>query len=153
MVFCSGSDDPANDGPDFDTDGLCDAGDPDDQAEGLPGTVGWNELLADDPASASTFYAELAGYQVRSIERRNGVYQLLSDGVRDRAGIFKNPVADTDPAWLTHFVVEDLAAASGRVSTLGGRVLLGPSPEFRDGRVALIADPTGAVFILRAAAR
>jgi predicted enzyme related to lactoylglutathione lyase len=39
------------------------------------------------------------------------------------------------------------------VAALGGRVLLGPSPEFRDGRTALVADPTGAVFMLRATAR
>jgi hypothetical protein len=37
---CSmGTDDPANDGPDFDLDGLCDAGDPDDDDDGVPDTV------------------------------------------------------------------------------------------------------------------
>jgi predicted enzyme related to lactoylglutathione lyase len=130
-----------------------DMGDPDDQADGSPGTVGWNELLADDAASASAFYARLAGYEVRDIQRRNGVYYMLNDGIRDRAGVFTNPVEDTDPAWLTHFVVADIAAATASVAALGGRVLLGPSPEFREGRVALIMDPTGAVFMLQASER
>ena len=32
----SGTDDPANDGPDFDEDGMCDQGDPDDDDDGIP---------------------------------------------------------------------------------------------------------------------
>ena len=37
----------------------------------------------------------------------------------------------------------------GQVETLGGRVLIAPKPEIRDGRVALIQDPTGAAVAIQ----
>ena len=40
----SGTDDPANDGPDFDGDGLCDAGDPDIDGDGVPNAQDSNDF-------------------------------------------------------------------------------------------------------------
>ena len=125
------------------------SGDPDDRRKGLPGGVGWNELLATEPLSAVAFYQNLASYQSRRISRHNGSYHVLSDGIRDRAGVFQNPLEGSDPAWLTHFIVADLAGATSQVEALGGQVLLPPSSSFRDGRVALILDPAGAALMLR----
>ena len=55
---------------------------------------------------------------------------------------------DMAPRWLTHFAVADPAAAAERAEALGGSVLLAPSADFRDGRMALIADPAGALLVL-----
>lgn len=123
-------------------------GDPDDSMPASPGVIAWNELLAGDDAAAAGFYRALGNYDTRRVERRGGDYFLLSDGQRERAGILQNPFDEAPPAWLTHFFVADVAAASRRTEALGGTVLLAPSPDFRDGSVALIADPTGAILVL-----
>ncbi|MGI9201803.1 MAG: VOC family protein [Woeseiaceae bacterium] len=126
-------------------------GDPDDNTTAAaPGRPVWTELLADDPAAAAGFYASMAGYDVRTIERRGGEYTLLSSDGIDRAGVFEKP-SDTDAQsiWLTAFGVEDPAAAAAKAESLGGSILLPASPDLRDGTTAVITDPSGAVLVLR----
>jgi uncharacterized protein len=45
--------------------------------------------------------------------------------------------------------VADPSASALRAQRLGGRVLLAPRADVRNGSVALIADPTGAVLALQ----
>ena len=124
-------------------------GDPDDNTTAAAnGRPIWTELLADDAMKAAAFYESVVGYDVNVIERRGGVYIMLSNGGAYRAGILQNPT-DWKPAWLTHFAVADPAAAAGRVEALGGRVLLAPTPEVREGTVAIVADPAGAILALQ----
>jgi predicted enzyme related to lactoylglutathione lyase len=123
-------------------------GDPDDSTTApAPGRVVWSELLADDEASAAAFYGTVIGLEAVSIDRRGGMYTMLRAGGVDRAGILANPT-DWEPQWLTHFGVEDLEAAVARAAELGGTVLLKPSPDVRESTLALVVDPTGAVFAL-----
>jgi predicted enzyme related to lactoylglutathione lyase len=125
-------------------------GDPDDTTTApAPGRVVWTELLANDPASASQFYQSVTGTTAHTIERRGGPYALLSDQTTDRAGILQNPSDDAAPVWLTYFGVADPASAAARVEALGGKVILPPSPQLRDGTMAVAADPTGALFALQ----
>jgi predicted enzyme related to lactoylglutathione lyase len=125
-----------------------DVGDPDDSVEPMPGMVIWNELLASDVASALAFYQGLAGYRVKVEERPLGQYYDLRAGGYDRAGVMQRPVDDVEPIWLTHFGVADVVSATGRATQAGGTVLLAPTPKVRDGRMALIRDPAGAIFAL-----
>lgn len=123
-------------------------GDPDDSAAALPGHISWHELLAESASAASDFYVALAQYQAREVQRNGGTVHILGDGLVDRLSILQNPMEEVKPAWLTHFAVTDPVAAARRVDALGGRVLLAPSPELRNGSMALVADPTGAVLVL-----
>jgi hypothetical protein len=128
-------------------------GDPDDTTTAdAPGRVVWTELLADDDAGAASFYESVVGYKAETIERRGGLYTLLRAGGVDRAGILRNPT-DWEPQWLTYFGVEDPAAAAERAAALGGQVLLEPTPEVREGTMALVTDPTGAVLALQKSTR
>ena len=125
-----------------------DIGDPDDvTTAGGPGRVIWSELLAADDAAAASFYRSVVGYQVRVVDRRGGQYTLLSADGRDRAGILPNPT-DWKPQWLTHFGVADPTAAAVQAASLGGEVLLEPTSEVRDGTIAIVTDPSGAVLVL-----
>jgi predicted enzyme related to lactoylglutathione lyase len=40
-------------------------------------------------------------------------------------------------------------ASAQRAKQLGGKVLVAPHPDVRDGTVALIADPSGALIALQ----
>lgn len=124
-------------------------GDPVDVASGPPGGVAWNELLAADDASAAGFYRELAGLEPVTLPRRGGEYTMLRAGDIERAGILQRPDERVTPQWLTHFAVADVDAAARRAAELGGDVLLAPSAELREGTLAVVADPTGAVFALQ----
>lgn len=125
-----------------------DLGDPDDSLAPRPGVVVWNEMLASDAAAAAGFYATIGGLQVREEARPGGVYRVLSAQGRDRAAVMQRPNDDIEPLWLTHFAVADVAQAAQRAEALGGQVLLGPDPGLRDGTIALVVDPTGAVLAL-----
>jgi uncharacterized protein len=125
-------------------------GDPDDKTTRAgPGRVVWSELLSRDPVAASAFYKLLAGYDIEVVNRRGGEYTFLSNNGVNRAGILARPGDDIDPVWLTYFGVSDPQAAAARAKQLGGTVLVPPSPELRDGTMAIVTDPAGAVLVLQ----
>ena len=124
-------------------------GDPDDAttSPGL-GRVVWTELLANDTEAATRFYRDVVGYEPSTVARRGGQYTMLSQGGKNRAGLLKNPT-DAKPVWLTYFGVDDPVAAMGRLEALGGAVIAPASPRLREGTMALVTDPTGALFVLQ----
>ncbi|MEJ2310064.1 MAG: VOC family protein [Gammaproteobacteria bacterium] len=127
-----------------------DIGDPDDSTTAAaPGRVIWTELLTNNVAAATEFYRRVVGFDVRTIERRGGEYTLLGHNGIDRAGLLDNPVPDWAPIWLTYFGVKDAAAAAARVEELGGKILVPVSPEVREGTMAVVSDPTGALLVLQ----
>jgi len=124
-------------------------GDPDDSLPPTAGRIVWNELLAADDTGAGRFYAALAGLEVSTIARRGGEYTLLRAQDRDRAGIMERPDPRVTPLWLAYFAVADVDAATRRAAELGGRVLLAPSPDLREGKMAVVTDPGGAILALQ----
>jgi len=50
------------------------------------------------------------------------------------------------PVWLLFVRVKNIGESLGLTKQLGGKLLLEPRPELFDGRVAVIADPTGAAI-------
>ncbi|KAA9132678.1 VOC family protein [Marinihelvus fidelis] len=123
-------------------------GDPQDPPTQHVGDVTWNELLAANDVSASAFYLEAAGYEVTTTWRNGGEYHTLNRGGVARAGIQDRPNDQVSPLWLTHFAVVDPASAASKAASLGGNVVMAPSAKVRDGNLAIITDPTGAVLAL-----
>jgi len=127
-----------------------DIGDPDDNTTAAaPGRVIWTELLTNDVAAATEFYRRVVGFDVRTIKRRGGEYTLLGNNGIDRAGILENPQPDWSPVWLTYFGVKDVGAVAARAEELGGQILVPVSPEIREGTMAVVEDPTGALLVLQ----
>jgi uncharacterized protein len=128
-------------------------GDPDDAttSPGL-GRVIWTELLASDPEAEARFYGDVVGYEPSTIARRGGQYTFLAHDGTNRSGIVKNPT-DAKPVWLTYFGVDNPVAAEGRVTALGGAVVVRASPQLREGSMAVITDPTGALLVLQKVAQ
>jgi predicted enzyme related to lactoylglutathione lyase len=125
-------------------------GDPDDKTTApAPGRVVWTEMLSNDPDLAAGFYKTVVGYTPNKVHRRGGEYTVLMRGKENRAGILKNPSEQADPVWLTYFGVDDPAATAARAEELGGSILLPVSPELREGTMAVVTDPTGALLVLR----
>jgi predicted enzyme related to lactoylglutathione lyase len=123
-------------------------GDPADAAEPAMNRFLWTEHLSRDPQASADFYAALVGFEVRKVDSGGKHYWVLVKG-RERAGLLRNPIAVDRPIWLASIRVADPAASAARAAQLGGRVLLAPRADLRNGTLALIADPTGAVLALQ----
>lgn len=124
-------------------------GDPLDAVPPINGFL-WNEVWAEDVEAATKFYQDLVGLDVdeKSVTAEEA-YRYLRDGDTPRFGILPKPVEDVPPLWATYVRVEDPAAIVARVEELGGRVLVDTQDRPMGGKVALIADPSGAGIALQ----
>ena len=114
-----------------------------------PGEWLWPALLADDAFKAADFYGSLLGFQVTDDTRTPffGGDMLLTEGGRARAGVVALPLrAGKRPGWLWFVRVADLDATVHEVEKQGGHALRRPGIDLMGGRLAVVADPCGAVF-------
>ncbi|MEU2508116.1 VOC family protein [Streptomyces sp. NPDC007863] len=117
---------------------------------GPPGTPVWNELLTYETATVGKFYRSVFGYEVEPVVSADFDYATLHvDGrpVASLHGVGEELARDRGPHWMTYFEVDDTDAAARLVVELGGQVLR-PPRDGTAGRLALVADPEGAVFTL-----
>lgn len=109
----------------------------------------WVELATDDPTAAHEFYGTLFGWKVKvSEDPQYGGYAMarLPEGDGDVAGITPKMKPDAPNAWNVYIETDDAAALCDAVAKAGGHVLV-PAFDVGDmGRMAVFADPTGAVI-------
>jgi predicted enzyme related to lactoylglutathione lyase len=122
------------------------SGDPEDFLAS-PGDWIWIQLLSHDARKAADFYRGIAGYEVIANNSTNRVndFVLTSKGyaratVRTIAGANKK----VQPTWLPYVRVKSVGESVALARQLGGKVLIEPKPELLEGKVAVVADPTGA---------
>ncbi|HID39056.1 MAG TPA: VOC family protein, partial [Calditrichaeota bacterium] len=114
----------------------------------------WEENLTTDVDAAVSFYEKLVDYDADKLEdpevlgTKRRYFVLKKDG-ESRAGITRIPWEGVRPNWLAYIKVEDPKRLMGKVEKLGGKIYLPPSDDIRQGSVAFIADPTGAVLALQ----
>lgn len=109
----------------------------------------WMELWSRDITAALAFYGELLDYTVVEPGRHDD-YRILAQGDLWRASVTTLPEGEAVSAWLPSFRVQDARATARQAEELGGKVLLAPDEPPADGSVAVIADPSGAVFMIQA---
>ena len=108
------------------------------------GSFVWNELMTQDPAAARTFYAAVFGLEISEPLSPDFDYTTIKVGGRDVGGIGKADEG-VPPHWGTYFAVADTDATVATVREAGGAVI-GDAHDSPYGRVAVCADPQGAVF-------
>lgn len=109
----------------------------------------WVELWTADVNAAAAFYEYLLGYEQRPVAVAGKDYLLLLQDSTPMAGVLELPVKDVRPNWLPTIRVADVNATVSRAVALGGRVILAPRADMRNGTVAIIADPTGAALTIQ----
>jgi len=115
-------------------------------------TENWmlNELWTTDVTAAITFYKTLAGFKQETIDLPAGEkYHQLIKADRIRAGVVEVPWKDVKPNWLPYVAVPDISATISLARALGAKILIEPSDTISDDSVAVIADPSGAVFAIQ----
>jgi predicted enzyme related to lactoylglutathione lyase len=112
-----------------------------------PGTPSWVDLMSRDPAASRRFYGELFGWELELGGPESGNYAMCRLRGKPVAGIGGEPAPEGLPtAWTTYFATDDVDAAIERISGNGGRINMPPVDIGAEGRMAVAADPTGAVF-------
>jgi uncharacterized protein len=126
-------------------------GDPADVAEPVVGRFFWAEYLAKDGPQALEFYKTLLGYDAAESDAGEGMHYFVLKHERPRAGLFQLPASVTGvrPNWLPYVRVADPMASADKAKSLGGKVILQPSPERRKGTLAIVTDPGGAALALQ----
>src|ERR1022692_1076355 len=118
-----------------------------------PGSFCWFELGTTDQPAARKFYSSLFGWQVNSVPMGPaGDYDLYQLEGRDAAAGYQlsaGMLSQGVPVhWMLYITVESADAAAARVAPLGGKVLKGPFDVMDKGRMAVVQDPTDAMFCL-----
>lgn len=117
----------------------------------LHGTIHWTELNTHDVAAAKDYYAKTCGWSFDSMPMEDGIeYHVAKSGEQMVAGIFDlkamPEMKDLPSHWLTYIAVDDVDAATKETEAMGGKIYRAPWDVPGVGRVAIIADPTGAGF-------
>ena len=112
------------------------------------GTFNWRELMTNDVAKAKAFYGATLGWTFSDMPMPGGTTytlahsgQAMVGGVMDMAGVTPPGVP---PHWFDYIEVDDVDHRVGLVADNGGKVLRPPFNIANVGRIAIIADSTGA---------
>jgi uncharacterized protein len=113
-----------------------------------PGTFCWIDLGTPDQDAAGEFYGALFGWGVEEDENaeQTGGYRVARKNDKAVGGVMKLMQEGQPPAWLNYICVEDADAAVAKARQAGGVVHVEPMSVLDYGRMAVLADPTGAAF-------
>ncbi len=112
------------------------------------GAFSWSELMTSDPTAAAAFYGPLFGWRIEAMDMGGGPYHVLKVGDSAVGGIMKTPAeaGPMPPAWGCYVTVADVAATAAQATALGGKVVVPAMDVPGVGRMAVIADPQGAML-------
>ncbi|MER6721599.1 VOC family protein [Streptomyces halstedii] len=117
--------------------------------EPVPGGPCWVELSTSDVTASKTFYAALFGWRSLTDPRPEaGGYTVARRGEDPVAALSPVYQPGGRPAWTVSFAVTDTDRAVEAVRAAGGTLVTEPVDVFDQGRFAVAADPSGAVFSL-----
>lgn len=117
-----------------------------------PGTFSWAELATTDRKAGVAFYRALFGWDV--IDRPMGpddVYSMFLLRGKEAAAAYSMRPEERQsgpPHWNLYVTVADVDEMAKEAERLGAKVLGPPFDVFDAGRMAIVQDPTGAVFCL-----
>lgn len=115
-----------------------------------PGTFCWVDLTTTDLDAAKRFYRELLGWEYDDRPANGDVYSVARRYEADVAAIYgqleQERAQGVPPHWNNYVSTDDLDGVVVRVKELSGSVLAEPFDVLDAGRMAVIADPTAAVF-------
>lgn len=118
-----------------------------------PGTFSWVDLATTDPAGAKAFYGRLFGWEAEDLPAGEGMtYTMLRLDRADVAAMAEQPEHERSqgipPRWNCYVTVDDADAVAARAAELGGTVVAPPFDVLDAGRMAVVADPEGAMLCL-----
>lgn len=115
-----------------------------------PGDFIWFELLTSDPYAAQDFYGKVVGWSISDSGMPGMDYRILNAPDASIGGLMKMPEGGGGPTWLGYVGVEDVDQTVEQMTTAGATVQLPAMTVEGVGRMAMLADPVGAVlYVMR----
>jgi predicted enzyme related to lactoylglutathione lyase len=117
-----------------------------------PGCLTWNELSTTDVDRAKLFYGELLDWTFEDHGTPEMPYVTIHNDGRMNGGL--RPQGEDErkrgvpPNWLAYFTTPDIDQSIAQIEELGGQVMVGPFSPVGPSKIAVAADPQGAVFAL-----
>jgi uncharacterized protein len=107
----------------------------------------WYELTTPDVDAAKKFYPRFTGWGIQPFDKD---YSMFTSGGVPFAGLFK--LTDEmrgqgiPPNWMPYVETSNVDDTVAKATSLGGQLRHGPQDIPGTGRIAVLADPQGAVF-------
>ena len=115
----------------------------------LVGKIVWHDLITDTPEASRRFYGELFGWEFEQLGGQGVNYSLIRNRGRLIGGLVDQTELQSEEdisQWMVLMSVADADAAVAHTRASGGTVFA-PATDLADrGRMAILADPQGAVF-------
>ena len=117
--------------------------------EGQADAVSLNELTTPNVDQAGKFYSGLFGWRELAGESADLAYKTFVAGEKIVAGMLQgNGLSTAASAWTVYFSVSDASRTVDKATYLGAKVVVPIREVPGVGRLAVLADPGGAVFAL-----
>ena len=115
--------------------------------EYAPGTPSWVELSSPDANASAAFYRDVLSWSATEPgPAETGGYRMFQQDGKNVAGLIGHMQEGQPTAWATYVSVADADETAEKVKAAGGSVVVEPMDVTDLGRMAVFADPTGAVF-------
>src|SRR5436305_9947198 len=116
-----------------------------------PGAFCWIELATTDQNAAKNFYSGLFGWVSADFPMGpDQFYTMFKLDGRDAAAAYgmdeQMRSRGIPPHWMLYVATDSADASAEKVRTAGGNVTAGPFDVADFGRMAVLQDPTGAMF-------
>src|SRR5438045_8612290 len=112
----------------------------------------WYELMTTDAEGAKAFYDAVIGWDIGEGAAEFQGYRMINSNGGSAGGVL--PLTDemqqhgARPTWLGYLYVDDVDATAAAVERSGGKTFMAPFDIPNIGRVAMVADPSGAPFYI-----
>lgn len=107
---------------------------------------GWLDLTSTDAAASRDFYAALFGWTAAVIpDPAAGGYAMFALDGKEVGGVGPAQSPQQPTAWTVYILVADADETVARSRAAGATVIMEPMDVMGQGRMAIIADPSGAV--------
>jgi uncharacterized protein len=114
-----------------------------------PGTFSWTDLSTSDLDAAIGLYTDLFGWEVEKEDLPDGsIYAMFRLNGKDvaAASLLREDQKNIPPHWNVYVTVENAEQAAKQAEAAGGSIVAPAFDVMEYGRMAVIADPTGAIF-------
>jgi len=102
------------------------------------------ELQTQDLEKSKKFYTNMFDWKLQEIPGMD--YTIINVGEGTGGGMMKKPHPEIPDNWLPYILVDDVAASTKKVQTLGATVVKDVTEVPDMGWFSVILDPTGAAF-------
>jgi uncharacterized protein len=112
------------------------------------GVVCWNELAVHDVARAQQFYTQTLGWRFEAMPMPDMTYWIIMSGAARVGGMFEmtgDAFEGAPDHWLTYIAVDDVDGRLQKAVAAGARICKDPFDIEGVGRMAVLAEPGGAI--------